>query len=96
MSYFLKVSQGDNGREMVFGEHESMLVPQNIMLTFVPNPIGWGTYTSNPGIHFFICEFVDLTDDIPEINAFIKTLAEPQMLGSQLVRNAFLLVEYYS
>ncbi len=61
---------------MVYGEYESMLALQKIMPNFVPNPIGWGTYTSNPRIHFFICEFVDLTDDVPEINAFTKTLAE--------------------
>ena len=70
------VSQGDNGRGLVFGEYESMLALRNIMPTFIPDPIGWGTYTSNPGIHFFICEFVDLTDDIPVINSFAKTPAE--------------------
>ena len=76
LSYFLKVSQGANGRDMVYGEYESMLALREIMPTLVPNLIGWGTYASNPEIYFFLCEFVDLTDDIPEISMFTKTLAE--------------------
>ena len=43
---------------------------------FVSPPIGCVTYTSNPDIHFFLCELINVTDDIPEIQTFTETLAE--------------------
>lgn len=48
---------------------------------FVPTPIGCGTYASNPDIHFFLCELINMTDDIPEIQSFTETLAELHTKG---------------
>lgn len=31
---------------------------------FTPKPYGWGSFESDPNKHFFICEYIDLTDDI--------------------------------
>ena len=39
-------------------------------------PIGWGTYASDSNIHFFLCSFVDMTDDLPEVEAFTSKIAE--------------------
>ncbi|TGO44378.1 hypothetical protein BCON_0531g00010 [Botryotinia convoluta] len=54
-SYFLKVSQGDNGKGMVLGEFASMTAMYRVLPKFVPEPIGSGTYASAPDIHFFCC-----------------------------------------
>jgi protein-ribulosamine 3-kinase len=42
-SYFLKVAQGNLGGGMMLGEFESMAAIYNIVPTFVPRPIAWGT-----------------------------------------------------
>ena len=31
----------------------------------VPQPLGWGTYKSEPDRHFYICSFVDMFDEVP-------------------------------
>lgn len=80
-SYFLKVSQGDTGLGMVSGEFHSMLAMWKTLSKFVPKPIGYGTYQSSADIHFFLCELIDMTDDIPEIEAFTETLAELHTKG---------------
>lgn len=66
---------------MVSGEYTSMATLWKTLPKFVPTPIGCGTYVSNPDIHFFICELVNMTDDIPEIQAFTETLAELHTKG---------------
>ena len=66
---------------MVTGEYHSMSALWKTLSKFVPKPIGYGTYRSSADIHFFLCEFLDMTDDIPEIQAFTKTLAELHTKG---------------
>lgn len=80
-SYFLKVSQGDNGRNMTVGEFASMSALYRVMPKFVPVPVGCGSYTSDRDIHFFICELVNMTDEVPEIQAFCKLLAQLHYKG---------------
>lgn len=48
----------------------------NALPEFVPEPIRCGSYAPNPNIHFFVCELVNMTDEIPEIQAFVRLLAE--------------------
>ena len=38
----------------------------------VPVPIGRGSYASDPDIHFFVCGLVNMSDMVPEIQAFWK------------------------
>ncbi|OQE05100.1 hypothetical protein PENVUL_c027G07651 [Penicillium vulpinum] len=80
-SFFLKVSQGDTGWGMVSGEYASMKALYKVLPQFVPIPVGCGTYASNPNVNFFICELIKMTDNIPEIQAFTKTLAELHKKG---------------
>ena len=54
---------------------------------FVPTPISCGTYASNPDIHFFLYELVSMSDDIPEIQLSIWTLAELHTKVSRLMAN---------
>jgi protein-ribulosamine 3-kinase len=75
------VSQGNNGKGMVTGEFASMTALYKTLPKFVPEPIGTGTYASAPDIHFFCCELINMTDEIPEIQAFTSTLAELHTKG---------------
>lgn len=43
-SYFLKVAPGDRGPGMMLGEYESMMAIYDVVPTFVPRPIAWGTF----------------------------------------------------
>ena len=67
---------------MVSGEFISMRTLYETLPDAVPTPIAWGTYASNPNIHFFLCSFVEMTDDLPDIQKFSAKLAELHMKGS--------------
>jgi fructosamine-3-kinase len=43
---------------------------------FVPHPIAWGTYASIPDVHFFLCDFHDMSDGLPDPHKFCVKLAE--------------------
>ncbi|KAI9781780.1 MAG: hypothetical protein M1839_005773 [Geoglossum umbratile] len=60
----------ERGRKMMEGTFESetafySYAPQN-----VPEPLGWGTYKSNPNHHFYICNFREMIEDLPDLIKF--------------------------
>jgi protein-ribulosamine 3-kinase len=65
---------------MVSGEFVSMSTLHQTLPYLTPNPIGWGTYAADSNIHFFVCEFVDMTDDLPDVSV-MASLAELHMKG---------------
>ncbi|CAG8981551.1 hypothetical protein HYALB_00013936 [Hymenoscyphus albidus] len=83
-SYFLKagfytsthVASGDLGLGMVEGEFESMKSIHDVLEDFCPKPLAWGTFKSNPDLHFFLCDFREMDQDIPEMDRFTSMLAE--------------------
>ena len=74
--YFLKVAADDRGRGMMEGEFESMKVLNMVTPKFAPKPIAWGTFKSNPNLHFFLCDFHDMDGELPEIEKFSASLAQ--------------------
>lgn len=48
----------------------------NTLPELTPEPIAWGTFAQADNVHFFLCEFVDMTDDLPDVEASMKMLAE--------------------
>ena len=40
-----------------------------------PKPLAWGTYKSQPDVHFYICDFVDMLDNIPDPRSWGETIA---------------------
>lgn len=71
-----QVAQGDIGKAMVSGEFMSMTTLHQVIPDSTPTPITWGTYASNPDIHFFLCHFVDVIDEVPDIQRFTTKVAE--------------------
>jgi protein-ribulosamine 3-kinase len=61
---------------MVSGELISMTKLRAAMPALVPRPIAWGTYTADSNVHFFLCDFVTMTDDLPDVNKLGEMLAE--------------------
>lgn len=81
LSFFLKVSQHEIGKAMVSGEFVPMSSLHKALPYIVPHPFASGTYASNPSIHFFLCIFVDMDDDLPDIHKLARGLAELHMNG---------------
>lgn len=75
-SYFLKLATGDSGLDMVTGEYASMKALNAVSPDFVPMPIAYGTYESDPDSHFFFCDFIDMSDELPEVVEFTTKLAD--------------------
>ena len=61
---------------MMHGEFESMKAIQAVTPTFAPQPIAWGTFKSNPDLHFFLCDFHNIEVETPDAAKFTARLAE--------------------
>lgn len=62
---------------MMEGEFNSMSELYKLAPSFVPQPYAWGTFRSvNPVTHFFLCEFVDMENELPDPVPFCAKLAE--------------------
>jgi protein-ribulosamine 3-kinase len=75
-SYFKKAERGDLGRNLMLGCFESekdvyVYLPNN-----VPKPIAFGSYSSDPDVHFFMAEFHDMTDDLPDVHQLSVLIAK--------------------
>ncbi|KAM0795981.1 Fructosamine kinase-domain-containing protein [Usnea florida] len=81
LSFFLKVAQHDTGKAMVSGEFVSMSTIYKSLPYIVPHPYASGTYASDPNIHFFLCGFVDMDDDLPDAQKLARGLAELHETG---------------
>lgn len=74
--YNEQVAQGDIGKAMVSGEFISMTTLHQVIPDVTPTPIAWGTYASNSDVYFFLCHFVHVIDEVPEIQKFTAKVAE--------------------
>lgn len=61
---------------MVSGEFLSMKCLHDAVEYLTPTPIAWGAYAANPDIYFFLCEFVEMTGELPNDIDLGKGLAE--------------------
>lgn len=60
---------------MTRGEFQSISAMYNVLPKFVPRPIACGTYSAIPDTHFFLCEFQEMTDDMPDPHEFTALLS---------------------
>lgn len=75
-SLFLKVAKDDVGRGMLCGEYEGVAALYEIAPDFVPFPVAWGTNKSDPNTHFYLCEFIDMVEKLPDVQKFCARLAK--------------------
>ncbi|CRK41923.1 hypothetical protein BN1708_008591 [Verticillium longisporum] len=68
------VSIGEVGKGMVNGEFVSMSALHSTLPELAPKPISWGTYKSNDNIHFFLCDFHEMDDQL--VRGEMKELVE--------------------
>lgn len=61
---------------MMQGTFEAEQALYTFMPNHVPKPVGWGTYTDEPDTHFYLCEFVEMYDDLPSPHDWAATVSE--------------------
>lgn len=71
-----KGAPGNRGLEMMEGTFESEKLVHSFAPDHVPKPLAWGSYKSIPNMHFYICEYIDMTDDLPNVRKFGSALAK--------------------
>ena len=81
LSFFLKVTQHETGKTMVSGEFISMKTLHDTLPHLTPIPFAWGTYAADSNVHFFLSGFVDMTDDLPDVQALTASLADLHTKG---------------
>ena len=47
------------------------VIPANI-----PQPLAWGTYADDPKKHFYLAEFCDMKDELPNVSNFVSIIAQ--------------------
>jgi hypothetical protein len=50
---------------MMKGAFEAEQALYNYIPAVVPKPVGWGTNARDPNTHFYLCEFVEMYDQVP-------------------------------
>ena len=69
---------------MMKGEFESATVLYRSLPSFIPRPIAWGTYRSDPNTHFYVCDFHEMTDELPDVTKFCAKVAQLHLNSMQL------------
>ncbi|KXH26487.1 hypothetical protein CSAL01_05410 [Colletotrichum salicis] len=55
---------------------ENVQLDEAVLASQVPKPIGWGTYVSDPDTHFYLCEFVEMYEDLPGARDWATSVAD--------------------
>ncbi|RAK87351.1 hypothetical protein BO79DRAFT_197350 [Aspergillus costaricaensis CBS 115574] len=74
-SYFMKISLGGHGREALKGEFESTLAIHDIVGSFTPRPIKWGSFKALSGAHYYLCLFYKFAERAPKPAEFCQNIA---------------------
>ncbi|KAI0101356.1 Fructosamine kinase-domain-containing protein [Nemania sp. FL0031] len=70
-TYFLK-----RGKTMMSSEFHCMMKIHEVMPDLVPRPIAWGTYSQIPDVHFFLCDFRNMTGELPDVESFSAKIGD--------------------
>lgn len=74
---FSKCATEDAGRIMMEGEYNAMCELYKTMPSFVPQPHTWGKFgISTPETYFFLCDFIDMNNKLPDPARFCSRLKE--------------------
>lgn len=58
------------------GEFEGVTKLYEFIPEGVPRPVAWGTYRSQPDTHFYLCDFLAMIEDLPDVHRFSLLLAK--------------------
>ncbi len=60
---------------MMMGAFEAEQALYGAAPDFVPRPVAWGTYAGDPDRHFYLCEFVEMYDDLLSPSAWATAVS---------------------
>lgn len=66
------------------GEYESSKAINTVISDFAPGPVGWGTFTSDPNLHFFLQNFHEMDQEVPDMERFALKLSKMHLKSSEL------------
>ncbi|KAK8863302.1 Protein-ribulosamine 3-kinase [Apiospora arundinis] len=72
----METATGDVGMSMIRGEYHVAEAIHKFNPEGIPCPVAWGTYSSDPNKHFYLCEFMDMIEELPDIRKFSSMLAK--------------------
>ncbi|KAJ1323889.1 protein-ribulosamine 3-kinase [Microdochium nivale] len=75
-SYFLKTISANNAADRVYGEYMSMKEIHDTLPSAVPTPRGHGPCNDSPGTHFYVCDYIPVTHELPDPVELGRKLAE--------------------
>ncbi|TVY20800.1 Ketosamine-3-kinase [Lachnellula arida] len=79
-----QVATGSNGHSMMNGEYESSKAINTAVSDFAPKAVGWGTFASNPELHFFLQDFHEMEQGVPDMEKFTLKLAEMHLKNAEM------------
>ena len=56
----------DRGKVQMYGEFLAMSEFYKTMPSLVPRPYGWGKFKGDSSTYFFLCDFVNISDRLPD------------------------------
>ncbi|KAJ4294364.1 hypothetical protein N0V90_008054 [Kalmusia sp. IMI 367209] len=71
-----KVQSGEVGRRMIEGTFQSESTYISYCPNHVPKPIAFGEYAAEPDTWFYLCEYHDMVDKLPEMKSFVAIVAK--------------------
>ena len=72
----VKISRTDIGKVNLLGEYTTITAMKAVSPELVPTPIGIGTYETDSDVHFYLASFVDMTDEVPDVDQLPIKMAE--------------------
>ena len=61
---------------MMSGEHRAMSLMYDASADLVPRPLAWGTYSTIQDVHFLLCDFHEMKDELPDLSSFPAKMAK--------------------
>ncbi|KAG8161739.1 hypothetical protein KVR01_008726 [Diaporthe batatas] len=77
--FFMKCATGGTNRRMMEGSFESEAIFHHYAPENIPEPIAFGHYESSPDTWFFLAQFFDMVDEVPEPGQFIPLIVKIHM-----------------
>ncbi|KAF2683552.1 hypothetical protein K458DRAFT_487708 [Lentithecium fluviatile CBS 122367] len=77
-----QIPTSENGAAMAKGEYEATKTLRNVVPDNVPKPVAHGTLASNSSKAFFLAEYHDMSDDLPDTGELVFVIAKIHAITS--------------
>ncbi|PGH17279.1 hypothetical protein AJ79_01162 [Helicocarpus griseus UAMH5409] len=68
--------RGEKARGMMEDNFESEKIFHHYSPEHVPKPIAWGNYESDPTTWFYLCDFYEMEDELPDPEEFVSVIVQ--------------------